>query len=92
MLPIAAAPPDLMTLAGAALVMFFVLWWAAVELFDIKPFIAPSPVAVLEVLYSRFGNLMDNLLPTAVEAVLGDYRGGPWDERADVWIMLARRL
>ena len=27
-----------------------------------------------------------------VEAVLGDYRGGPWDERADVWIMLARRL
>jgi SAM-dependent methyltransferase len=26
-----------------------------------------------------------------VEAVLGDYRGGPWDERADVWIMLARR-
>ena len=27
--------------------------------------------AVLEVLYSRFGNLLDNLLPTAVEAVLG---------------------
>lgn len=27
-----------------------------------------------------------------IEAVLGDYRGGPWDERADVWIMLARRL
>ena len=27
-----------------------------------------------------------------VEAVLGDYRGGPWDERADVWITLARRL
>jgi ubiquinone/menaquinone biosynthesis C-methylase UbiE len=28
----------------------------------------------------------------AVDAVLGDYRGGPWDDRADVWIMLARRL
>jgi SAM-dependent methyltransferase len=27
-----------------------------------------------------------------VEAVLGDYRGSAWDERADVWIMLARRL
>ena len=27
-----------------------------------------------------------------IEAVLGDYRGGPWDERAEVWIMLARRL
>lgn len=27
----------------------------------------------------------------AVDAVLGDYRGGPWDSRADVWILLARR-
>ena len=27
----------------------------------------------------------------AVDAVLGDYRGGPWDERADVWVILARR-
>ena len=26
-----------------------------------------------------------------VESVLGDYRGGPWDDRADVWILLARR-
>ena len=26
----------------------------------------------------------------AVEAVLGDYQGGPWDERADVWVILAR--
>jgi SAM-dependent methyltransferase len=28
----------------------------------------------------------------AVDAVLGDYRGRPWDERADVWIMLARLI
>ena len=27
-----------------------------------------------------------------VESVLGDYRGGPWDDRADVWILLARRV
>jgi SAM-dependent methyltransferase len=27
----------------------------------------------------------------AVEAVIGDYRGRAWDERADVWIILARR-
>jgi SAM-dependent methyltransferase len=27
----------------------------------------------------------------AVDAVLGDYRGGPWDRRADVWIILASR-
>jgi ubiquinone/menaquinone biosynthesis C-methylase UbiE len=27
----------------------------------------------------------------SIETVLGDYRGKPWDERADVWIILARR-
>ena len=27
----------------------------------------------------------------AVDTVLGDYRGRPWDERADVWIILAKR-
>jgi ubiquinone/menaquinone biosynthesis C-methylase UbiE len=27
----------------------------------------------------------------AVEHLLGDYRGGQWDERADVWLLLARR-
>lgn len=26
-----------------------------------------------------------------VDAVLGDYEGGPWDARADVWVMLARK-
>ena len=26
-----------------------------------------------------------------VSALLGDYRGGPWDERAEVWMILARR-
>ena len=26
-----------------------------------------------------------------VEHILGDYRGGHWDERADVWLLLARR-
>ena len=27
----------------------------------------------------------------SIEAALGDYRGGAWDERADVWVVLARR-
>jgi ubiquinone/menaquinone biosynthesis C-methylase UbiE len=27
----------------------------------------------------------------AVQAVLGDYGGRPWDDRADVWIILARK-
>jgi SAM-dependent methyltransferase len=26
-----------------------------------------------------------------IDAVFGDYRGGPWDQGADVWIVLARR-
>jgi ubiquinone/menaquinone biosynthesis C-methylase UbiE len=26
-----------------------------------------------------------------IDAALGDYRGGPWDRRAQVWVMLARR-
>ena len=25
-----------------------------------------------------------------VDAVLGDYEGGPWDDRADVWVMVGR--
>ena len=27
----------------------------------------------------------------AITALLGDYRGGAWDERADVWVIIARR-
>ena len=27
----------------------------------------------------------------AVQAILGDYQGGPWDERADVWVILATK-
>ena len=26
-----------------------------------------------------------------IDALLGDYRGGPWDPRAEVWVILARR-
>ena len=58
-------------LPAAAIVGMLLLWWWAVEQFDIKPFIAPSPVAVASVLYDRFGMLMSNLLPTAIEAVCG---------------------
>jgi hypothetical protein len=27
----------------------------------------------------------------AIQAVLGDYQGGPWDDRADVWVILASK-
>lgn len=46
-------------------------WWLAVVLFDIKPFIAPSPISVAATLAAKFSMLMTNLAPTAVEAVLG---------------------
>jgi hypothetical protein len=26
-----------------------------------------------------------------IDAVLGDYQGGPWDDRADVWVILASK-
>ena len=26
-----------------------------------------------------------------IDAVLGDYQGGPWDSRADVWVIMARK-
>jgi NitT/TauT family transport system permease protein len=55
----------------AAVAFFLLVWWQAVEIFEIQPFIAPSPVAVAKVLYDRFDMLMANLLPTAIEAVSG---------------------
>jgi len=27
----------------------------------------------------------------SIQAILGDYQGGPWDERADVWVILAQK-
>ena len=29
--------------------------------------------------------------PGEITALLGDYRGGPWDPRADVWMILAKK-
>jgi hypothetical protein len=26
-----------------------------------------------------------------IRAVLGDYRGGPWDTRSDVWVIIAEK-
>ena len=47
------------------------LWAAVIAIFDVKPFIAPSPWAVLQTLYAKRAVLLDNLLPTALEAALG---------------------
>ncbi len=47
------------------------LWWALVWAFDVKPFIAPSPWAVLQTLYAKRAVLLANLVPTALEALGG---------------------
>jgi NitT/TauT family transport system permease protein len=51
------------------------LWWAVVVVFQVKPFIAPSPWAVLHTLYAKREVLLANLLPTAGEALGGFLMG-----------------
>ena len=46
-------------------------WWAIVVGFNVKPFIAPSPFLVLETLYTKRAVLLDNIIPTALEAAGG---------------------
>jgi NitT/TauT family transport system permease protein len=53
------------------LVALVALWEIAVPVFDIKSYVAPAPSAIVQVLYAKFGMLMINLLPTAIEAVGG---------------------
>ncbi len=59
----------LLPLLGAALLLF--VWWALVAFFEVKPFIAPAPQVVAATLIARGDVLLDNLWPTAIEAVAG---------------------
>ncbi|UUZ74487.1 ABC transporter permease [Polaromonas sp. P1(28)-13] len=54
---------------GIALLLF--IWWAVVAGFNVKPFIAPSPLLVLETLFAKRSVLLENMLPTALEAAGG---------------------
>lgn len=47
------------------------LWWAVVKIFDIAPYVVPPPGEVWRSLTDDFPTLMDNLWPTAQEALLG---------------------
>jgi NitT/TauT family transport system permease protein len=47
------------------------VWWAIVAGFDVKPFIAPSPWLVLQTMFAKRDVLLQNLLPTALEAAGG---------------------
>jgi NitT/TauT family transport system permease protein len=55
-------------LGGATLLL---VWWALVEILQVKPFIAPAPQVVARTVYDKFGLLMSNLAPTAIEAIGG---------------------
>jgi NitT/TauT family transport system permease protein len=59
----------IMPLVGGASLLF--IWWALIAVFHVRPFIAPSPEVVAVTVYQKFGMLMANLLPTAIEAVCG---------------------
>ncbi len=58
-------------LPALGIVGLLVLWWAVVTIFQVKPFIAPSPIAVLQTLYLKRDVLLANLVPTAGEALGG---------------------
>ena len=47
------------------------LWWLVVTVFEVKPFIAPSPQAVAATLWNKRAVLLANLAPTAMEALGG---------------------
>lgn len=59
----------ILPLIGVATLLF--TWWAIVVGLGVKPFIAPSPMLVLETLYAKRAVLLDNILPTAMEAAGG---------------------
>ena len=58
-------------LPALGIVGLLLLWWAVVVGFDVKPFIAPTPIAVAKTLWLKRGVLLSNLLPTAGEALGG---------------------
>ncbi len=47
------------------------VWYALVHGLNVKPFVAPAPEVVARTLVAKFDLLMRNLLPTAIEALLG---------------------
>lgn len=47
------------------------LWQAVVVGFNVKPFVAPTPLAVIAATWEYRAILLDNLVPTAIEALSG---------------------
>jgi NitT/TauT family transport system permease protein len=53
------------------IVGLLVAWWAVIAGFNIKPFIAPSPLLVMQTIIQRSDLLLQNLGVTALEALFG---------------------
>ena len=49
----------------------FLLWYGAITLFHVRPFIAPSPFAVVDAIWENRAVLIANFVPTAQEAISG---------------------
>lgn len=62
-----------MPLAGVASALL--VWALLVFVFEVPPFIAPSPQAVAHTLVAKYDVLLRNLGPTAIEAVTGFVMG-----------------
>jgi NitT/TauT family transport system permease protein len=54
-----------------AFILFLIIWEAFVRIFGVKAYIAPAPSVVATLIVERFGMLMRNLMPTAIETFLG---------------------
>ncbi len=63
----------LMPALGVFVLLF--IWWALVWGLNVRTFIAPSPFLVLETLYAKRAILLDNMIPTALEAAGGFFIG-----------------
>lgn len=53
------------------LVGLLLAWWAVIAGFHVQPFIAPSPVLVVETFFSKSSLLLENIWVTAIEALAG---------------------
>jgi NitT/TauT family transport system permease protein len=53
------------------LFLLLALWQLSVDVFHIRPFIAPAPTAVAARLFDHAGLMLANLAPTATEAIIG---------------------
>ncbi|MEK7917702.1 ABC transporter permease [Burkholderia contaminans] len=59
------------SLPAFGVVALLFAWWAVVAGFHVKPFIAPSPVLVVQTLFIKSDLLLQNIVPTAIEAAGG---------------------